>query len=102
MAQGSADRRGSTLPHTRRVMRLKARTAGSCPFQREKMKKSMRFAMKNPQGVTGQQNYFLNLCKWNGKFRVGQVTASWLIDIYTRNLPFTISQASIQKPHCRG
>jgi hypothetical protein len=32
LVQGSADRRGSTLSHTRRVMRLKTRTQGNYVF----------------------------------------------------------------------
>lgn len=32
MTQGSADRRGSTLPHTRRVLRLRAKTPESHLF----------------------------------------------------------------------
>ena len=44
-AQGSADRRGSTWPHTRRVMRLRAKTLGSRCFRRKKeMKKKKPFA----------------------------------------------------------
>ncbi len=37
MAQGSAGKRGSTLPHTRWVMRLRSRTLGICAFRRKKM-----------------------------------------------------------------
>jgi len=46
-AQGSADRRGSTWPHTRRVMRLRAKTLESRCFRRKKRdEKEKAFAMK--------------------------------------------------------